>query len=244
VAEYVKGTTAADWLVKAREAMALASAAMQANPDVLAAFRDATTAAEWGQEVNKEFSDLRAWLAYSVTATRGVSQVELARLTDITPGRINQLVSAGRKQGRNPVMDPGTTVLQPPLVLAIITSERGVLVAERIDRIPPWTFPGGDIQPGESPADAAKRRVLAETGLTVDAVTTVYGERIHPLTGRHTVYVGCEVSPENLDVIVGDPEDLSKVEWIRFTAIRERMPTMYEPVLEHLRSVLSSRGLL
>jgi 8-oxo-dGTP pyrophosphatase MutT (NUDIX family) len=49
--------------------------------------------------------------------------------------------------------------------VAIVTSDLGVLVGRRRDGIPPWTFPGGKIEPGESPEDAAVRETLKETGL-------------------------------------------------------------------------------
>lgn len=44
-----------------------------------------------------------------------------------------------------------------PVVAAIVTSEHGVLVGRRNDGKPPWTFIAGEIEPGESPADAGIR---------------------------------------------------------------------------------------
>ena len=69
-----------------------------------------------------------------------------------------------RPEEGNPVTEPATLPEQPHVGLAIITSDRGVLVAKRRDGIPPWTFLGGDIQPGESPGArcaAASRPKLA-----------------------------------------------------------------------------------
>ena len=54
-----------------------------------------------------------------------------------------------------------------PVVAAIVTSELGVLVGRRNDGKPPWTFISGEVEPGESPADAAVREVKEETALEV-----------------------------------------------------------------------------
>ena len=52
-----------------------------------------------------------------------------------------------------------------PIATAIVTSERGVLVGQRKDGRPPWTFISGEVEPGESPAFAASREVKEETTL-------------------------------------------------------------------------------
>ena len=47
---------------------------------------------------------------------------------------------------------------------AVVTSGLGVLVGRRRDGNPPWMFPGGKIEPGESPEDAAVREALERPG--------------------------------------------------------------------------------
>ncbi|MFC4943292.1 NUDIX domain-containing protein [Pseudonocardia sp. GCM10023141] len=78
-------------------------------------------------------------------------------------------------------MQPGThddPSSQVVVVVAVITCDLGVLLGRRRDQHLAWTFPGGKIKPGESPADAVVREVREETGIRV----TVHGElgrRVH-----------------------------------------------------------------
>ena len=83
-------------------------------------------------------------------------------------------------------MTPMTMPTPPELqavAVAVVTSARGVLAGRRVDGRPPWTFPGGKLEPGETPAAAAIREVREETGLVV-TVRELLGERVHPLTAR------------------------------------------------------------
>src|ERR1035441_7632357 len=116
----------------------------------------------------------------------GLTQEELAAFLGVSRVRVSQMISAARRKG-NPVPEPLTLPEQPHVALAIITSDRGVLVARRRDGIPPWTFIGGEIQPGETSGDALRRKVQGEAGLPVEAVRFI-GRRIHPKTSRVMVY--------------------------------------------------------
>lgn len=233
----MKGTTARGELAKVRESIARASAAMQADPDIVGAFRDATDAEELGREISQEFSQFRAWFAAFLSTNRGMTQAEIAQTLGISAGRAGQLVREGKKKEGNPVTDPGTQPELAAVAVGIITSDRGVLIAHRIDRRPEWTFPGGELEPGESPADAIRRRVSAETGLPIKPVT-VFGRRVHPRTNRVMIYMACEVEGDSLEPRVGDPDDLDAVEWAGLDAVRHSMPDMYEPVRAHLEAVL------
>jgi 8-oxo-dGTP diphosphatase len=100
---------------------------------------------------------------------------------------------------------------QPAVAVAIITSDLGVLVGKRQDGSPPWTFPGGKIEPGESPEDAAVRETLEETGLRVQ-VTGVIGKRVHPQSGVTIVYVTAVPAAEADAVAAG--YELAEVRWV------------------------------
>ena len=132
--------------------------------------------------------------------------------------------------------DPGTEPEPASVAAAVITSEKGVLVARRHDRIPPWTFPATEIGADESPAAAAARAVLKETGLAA-TVDHVIGRRIHPKTGRLMIYVDATV--EGTDAQVGDA-DLAEVRWIDLAEADQLMADMFPPVRQHLGRVLGS----
>jgi 8-oxo-dGTP diphosphatase len=241
MAGYEKGISVPHELAAIRESVARIGAAMQSDPDAAQAFGDATALERLGTEISREASDFRAWFAAELADARGIPQSQLARLFAMSPGRVGQLVRAGREQRwrGNPVMDPGTIPLQPPVVLAVVTSPRGVLVAHRKDERPPWTFPGGDINPGESPADAAVRRVLAETGITVKPMA-VLGSRVHPRTARHMVYLACQPDDDQAVPVLGDDDDLDAVEYAGLDVARDRMKDMFGPVRAHLEATLGN----
>jgi len=81
-------------------------------------------------------------------------------------------------------------------VRVLVVTARGVLLLKR--PVPPvWEMPGGAIEPGESPADAAVRETAEETGLQVELTGqvgtfrrsgwlggTVYLYRARPVGGR------------------------------------------------------------
>jgi len=76
----------------------------------------------------------------------------------------------------------------PDVVVGVVTSSRSVLIGRRADGVPPWVFPGGKIEQGESPGDAVIREVREETGLDV-AVSGEIGRRVHPATRRKIIYL-------------------------------------------------------
>lgn len=133
--------------------------------------------------------------------------------------------------------DPTSSPEQRPVAAAIVVSPLGVLAGRRNDGKPPWTFISGEVEPGESSADAAVREVKEETTLEVVAGAFEIGRRVHPKTGRLMIYLAC--SPvAGTEVHVGDEEELAEVRWLSLAEVDELMPGVYEPVREHLGRLL------
>ena len=120
-----------------------------------------------------------------------------------------------------------------PVVAAIVTSHLGVLAGKRNDNKPPWTFIAGEVEPGESIADAAEREVKEETGLEVRAGHHEIGRRVHPKTRRTMIYLAC-LPVATTDVFVGDPVELADVQWLSLADADQLLPGMFAPVREHL----------
>jgi 8-oxo-dGTP pyrophosphatase MutT (NUDIX family) len=121
------------------------------------------------------------------------------------------------------------------LAVAVVTCPWGVLVGRRRDGNPPWVFPGGKIEPGESPEDAAAREVLEETGVRVRA-TGIIGSRAHPRTGVAIAYVAA-VPLDEADAGVSD-EGLDVVRWVSFAEADQLMGDMSEVVRRYLWQAL------
>ncbi|HJO23104.1 MAG: NUDIX domain-containing protein [Myxococcota bacterium] len=88
----------------------------------------------------------------------------------------------------------GTTLLQMPSVTIIHRNEEGQVLLVKNADTDLWTGPGGAIEPGETPADAAVREMWEETGLLIEPVRIlgVYGGPeyvIHYSNGDRTSYV-------------------------------------------------------
>jgi 8-oxo-dGTP diphosphatase len=128
--------------------------------------------------------------------------------------------------------------LEQPVATAIVTSELGVLVGRRNDGKPPWTFIAGEVEPGESPSDAAVREVKEETGLRVE-LAEILGERVHPKTGRTMIYIAARPT-HGTEVFVGDEDELAEVRWVTLAEADELMAAygMFEPVHEYLAATI------
>lgn len=131
---------------------------------------------------------------------------------------------------------PGDVEPQP-VVAAVVLSELGVLITRRRDGRPPYGFVSGEIEPGESPADAAVREVKEETGLIVRPLR-VLGRRVHPATGRTMIYMSA-APVQGTGVHVGDEAELLEVCWVTPAAAAELLPGMFGPALAY---ILGERG--
>jgi 8-oxo-dGTP diphosphatase len=227
---YEKGTSAAGEIQHIREAWLRASEAIHAWPDPDQAFADTTALSELGREIMNEAAAFRGYVAAYLVDSGSLTITEVAGRLGVTRPRASKIVSDARERG-NPVTNTMTLPELPHVALAIITSDRGVLVEKRVDGIPPWTFPGGEIRHDEPADSALRRRVLEETGLTVQA-TQLIGRRIHPKTSRVMVYL--HTSVEEGEPQLGDPEDLEEVRWVSIDETRDLMPDMFSPVRQYL----------
>jgi 8-oxo-dGTP diphosphatase len=196
--------------------------------------------------------------AYRVAvASRKQSGAELAAQAGVPVRTVHRWVYLARQRGflpraarrrPAPVDDlahrpiPAEEGVRRPIATAIVTSDLGVLVGQRRDGVPPWTFISGEIEPGESPADAAVREVKEEAALRVE-VGNVIGERVHPDTGREMFYLSARPT-HGTDVFVGDPVELAKVEWVSLADADRLMRDypMFEPVREYLARELGEAG--
>lgn len=173
----------------------------------------------------------------------GLSVGQLAKRYGISKTRAFQIIKDRDKllpdMEDDIVTEPSTNPEPTPVVAAIVTSPEGVLMARRNDGKPPWTFIAGEIEPGESPADAAVREVKEEAGLRIKA-GGVIGRRVHPKTGRTMVYMAAQPT-HGTTVILGDPEELAEVRWVSLAEADELTGTsIYEPVRQHLKRMLGN----
>ena len=67
----------------------------------------------------------------------------------------------------------GTMLIEVPTASVLVFDERRRVLLVRHAEGDVWTTPGGMIEPGETPADAAVRETWEETGLAVDLVRIV-----------------------------------------------------------------------
>ncbi|NXY98792.1 NUDIX hydrolase [Streptomyces sp. BR123] len=131
------------------------------------------------------------------------------------------------------------TTTEQGISTAIITDAGRVLMIRRREREGKllWAFPGGGIEDGETPEQAAVRETAEEVDLEVKAIKPL-GERVHPQTGRHMSYVACEVVGG--EARVADEEELAEVAWIPLDEIPTYVPWgLFGPVQEYLDETLA-----
>jgi 8-oxo-dGTP pyrophosphatase MutT (NUDIX family) len=197
------------------------------------------------REVSEDAATLLHAEIVRVYDAEGLGYGALAKYFGISKSRVQQIIKARDKalasEDEEDVTEPPTTPELGPVVAAIVTSAKGVLIGRRNDGKPPWTFIAGKIEPGESPADAAVREVKEETGLRIRA-GTVIGRRFHPATGRPMVYMAARPT-HGTEAFVGDEDELAEVRWVSLSEADELMSGMiFEPVRRHLRYTLRTNG--
>jgi len=99
--------------------------------------------------------------------------------------------------------------------ILLVRPDGSVLLQLRDDGAPTdanrWGIPGGLVNPGETPEDAARRELQEETGLAVDAELSLYWSGT-TADRRLTAYVYCaatDAHPE--DIVVGEGQAMEFV---------------------------------
>jgi 8-oxo-dGTP diphosphatase len=182
-------------------------------------------------------------LADGMTAAgklRGRAAVALRDAENLSLSQLGERLGLSKARAADIVRDvtrtsrPAQTKLRP-VVAVIVTSPEGVLAVRRSDKNPLWTFPSGEIQSGESAADAGVRETREETGLNVLA-GRILGRRLHPSTSRQVIYLAARPAKQAdvRSVLVGDEAELEEVRWLTRAEVDQLIPDAYEPVLAYL----------
>lgn len=187
-------------------------------------------------------ADARGWSGVIVSELkRRHSWARVVELTGLKQTTLHNRMHGrtGQREGDLRMPEPATIPEHQPVVAAIVTSHLGVLAGRRNDKVPPWTFIAGEVEPGESATDAAVREVKEETGLEVIAGQHEIGRRVHPATKRTMIYLACTPVSDPERVHVGDPDELAEVRWLNLREVDELLKGLYKPVREHLARVIS-----
>lgn len=135
--------------------------------------------------------------------------------------------------------------MEAEIALGIVIDADSALVIERRQReigrdgVPiVWGFPGGHIEPGESPEEAAVREVYEETGWHVEALGTIAAES-HKQYPVFVHYIGCRLVGE--EPFAGQmPDEIVASRW----APTEQLDNLFSwPMHEKVRTYIRRRTL-
>ena len=173
---------------------------------------------------------LRGRAAVALRDEENLSLAQLGERLGLSKARAADIVRDTTRTSGARAREP-----EPPVVAVIVTAPEGVLAVRRSDGNPLWTFPGGEIEPGETPAAAGRREVKEETGLDIVA-GRILGKRVHPQTGRQVIYLAARPArhADVRSVFVGDEAEIDEVRWLTRAEVDDLMPGAYDPVRAYL----------
>jgi 8-oxo-dGTP pyrophosphatase MutT (NUDIX family) len=135
----------------------------------------------------------------------------------------------------------GTALLLMPAVTIVCRDEEGRVLLAKHQDYDQWALPGGSIDPGETPADAAVREMWEETGLLVEPVRIVgvYGGAAYCVTYPNGDQIASVDTVFECRIIGGhlaaDQEEISELRY--FTPVELAnlaLPPWMDAVLPHL----------
>lgn len=92
-----------------------------------------------------------------------------------------------------------------------------------------WVFPGGKVEPDETPRDASSREVREESGVLCKPAHML-GARIHPDTGAHIQYWLCDYISG--DPFPAEPDKIVEARWMTAQELKSRITSdLYGGVL-------------
>ncbi len=127
---------------------------------------------------------------------------------------------------------------------AFVVSERGMILHLH-RRLGIWVQPGGHIDQGELPAEAALRETLEETGLPVTLSTPVriFHVDVHPGPRGHTHYdIRYILNSPPIDP-TPPPEESQDVYWFAFREALERCEPSMRGAVSKLEAEMTLRAL-
>lgn len=101
---------------------------------------------------------------------------------------------------------------RPRACAAILRDSQILLVLHVHDGRRYWTLPGGGVEPGETPAQAARREALEECGLAVRIIRPLF-ERDYSM-GREYVFLAETIGDGQVNM-GNDPEHSPDDQWIQ-----------------------------